>query len=112
MQRYLFYISFIILLNCTNESTNKIGDVQPIENKNEWHCKVIMTENGQWGYEVFNGGQKVIGQTIIPGAPGMNGFQSREDAKKVADWVVHKLQTGQFPPSIYTTDLDSLNIHY
>src|ERR1700748_2512857 len=45
--------------------------------------KVIPAEGGGYGYDVFANGRRVIHQTTIPGQPGISGFESESDSKKV-----------------------------
>jgi len=64
-----------------------------------------------WGYQIRKNGKLILDQPTIPGRPGLNGFQSQEDAQKVAELVVSKLKAQVFPPTVNEDDLKNLNIH-
>jgi len=73
--------------------------------------QTFQTEKG-WGYDVFVDGKKYIHQEIIPAVPGTKGFDTEENAQKVADLVSHKISNNIMPPSVTPEELDSLGIEY
>ena len=71
--------------------------------------QTFQTEKG-WGYDVFVDGKKYIHQEIIPAVPGTVGFDTEENAQKVAGLVSHKIRNNIMPPSVTPEELDSLGI--
>ena len=71
--------------------------------------QTFQTEKG-WSYDVFVDGKKYIHQEIIPAVSGTNGFDTEENAKKVAGLVSHKIRNNIMPPSVTPEELDSLGI--
>lgn len=62
------------------------------------------------GYDIYNGGKRMIHQTTIPGEPGINGFVSHDEAESVAKLVIEKMEANQGFPTISRAELDSLHI--
>jgi hypothetical protein len=72
--------------------------------------KIISSVENTFGYEIWIEGQKTIHQPTIPSVAGNKGFKSKEQAQKVADFVVSKIRNNQMPPSISPKELDSLGV--
>ena len=51
-----------------------------------------------------------INQEYIPAVQGNQCFSSQEDAQKVGDYVLDKIQKGAFPPTVSVEELDSLGV--
>lgn len=62
------------------------------------------------GYDIYDGTKRIIHQVNIPGEPGNDGFVNKEEAEKVAQLVVNKLQGGGGFPTVTRAELDSLHI--
>jgi len=86
----------------TSEKTTK--EAMPFE------IATIQGANG-WAYQIRKNGKLVIDQPTIPGRPGTAGFQTQQDAQRVAELVKSKLQAKVFPPTVSEDDLKNLNIH-
>ena len=69
---------------------------------------VINNASGGYGYEIFDNGRKIITQPYIPGIAGETTFTAKKDAAEVAEFVIKKIEKGEFPPSISKVELDSL----
>jgi hypothetical protein len=118
MQRIIFL--FTILAACQagpqKEVAVKTTSASPVAPKKKTSSKgifeitTLQTANG-WSYQIRQNGKILVDQPTIPGRPGTAGFQSQEDAQKVAELVKSKLQAKVFPPSISEADLQNLNIH-
>ena len=65
-----------------------------------------------WGYRISEKGKQIIDQQTIPGVPGNQGFGTSEDAQKVAELVIEKLEKGTFPPTISEEELQKLGISW
>lgn len=65
-----------------------------------------------WGYRISEKGKEIIDQQTIPGIPGNQGFRTSEDAQKVAELVIEKLEKGTFPPTISEEELQKLGISW
>lgn len=72
--------------------------------------KIIPSQENTFGYEIWIERQKTIHQPTIPSIAGNKGFASKEQAQKVADFVVSKIRNNQMPPSISPKELDSLGV--
>lgn len=62
-----------------------------------------------FGYAIYNGDKKIIFQPYIPSVDGTLGFQTVNEAKKVASLVISKLEKGK-SPVITKNELAALNI--
>jgi hypothetical protein len=65
-----------------------------------------------WGYCISEKGKKIINQETIPGIPGNQGFNTSEDALKVAELVRSKLERATFPPTVSEEELQKLGISW
>lgn len=118
MQRIIFF--YAILTACQAGSQKEVAvKTTPVpsqvakkkpSSKSTYEISTMQSANG-WSYQVRQNGKLLVDQPTIPGRPGTAGFQSQEDAQKVAELVKAKLQAKVFPPSISEADLQNLNIH-
>jgi uncharacterized lipoprotein YehR (DUF1307 family) len=91
----LFFIVFFLQLTaCTKKET--------------LHVESIKTKSG-WGYTISYKDRILIKQTIIPAISDTKSFSSEDDALKVADLVVKKLNKNT-SPSVTKNDLILLKI--
>lgn len=79
-------------------------------NSTGYSISTLQNANG-WGYQIRQNGKLMLDQPTVPGRPGMAGFQTQEDAQKVAELVKSKLQAKIFPPTVSEDELKNLNIH-
>jgi hypothetical protein len=125
MQR--FFIIFFLLFACQTEP-QKSSDKSSVQkqvltpskkgnktqskssNSHQFEITTLQSASG-WGYQIRQNGKLLLDQPNIPGRPGNLGFQTEEDAIKVAELVKSKLLAKEFPPSISEADLQNLNIH-
>jgi hypothetical protein len=118
MQRIIFF--FAILAACqagpqkevtvkTTPATSVAPKKKP-SSQSTYEITTLQSANG-WSYQIRQNGKLLVDQPTIPGRPGTAGFQSQDDAQKVAELVKAKLQAKVFPPSISEADLQNLNIH-
>lgn len=118
MQRIIFF--FAILAACQagpqkedavkkKPVPSKVAKQKP-SSKSTFEISTLQSANG-WSYQIRQNGKLLVDQPTVPGRPGTAGFQSQEDAQKVAELVTAKLQAKVFPPSISEADLQNLNIH-
>ncbi|WP_299452261.1 DUF4907 domain-containing protein [uncultured Microscilla sp.] len=78
-----------------------------------FETKIIDGEEGTFGYEItaiVNGKTQRIRQTHKPSLPGIKGFDTKAQAQKVADFVVNKIKTQGFPPTVTPEELAQLGI--
>ncbi len=102
--------------NCTDKNAQKTNHEpdqstsisKPIIQDTAYTVAVFESEGLGWGYDILYNGKAIIHQTNIPGVPGVRGFESKEDAEKVANYVSYKISNDIFPPSISLEELDSL----
>lgn len=78
----------------------------------EFTVEIIPAPNNTYGYNIIMGGRTLIHQPNAPALPGVEGFQTKEDAQKVAEFVIDKIRRDDFPPSVSVRELDSLGVLY
>lgn len=66
--------------------------------------------NSGFGYEIYLGGELFIRQPHIPAIQGLHGFETEEDALRVAELAVEKVRAGIIPPSVGEDELEELGI--
>jgi len=96
-------------LHQIEETSNTIDSVSE---KSSIQSKTFINNDslGGWGYDIMFSGSTYIHQTNVPAISGTRGFNSKEDAQKVADLVISKIKKSSMPPSITLKELDSLKI--
>jgi hypothetical protein len=75
--------------------------------------QIIDGKEGTFGYAIqvmLNGKTQKIRQPHKPGLPGVRGFDTKEQAQKVADFVVNKIKTKGFPPTVTPEELATLGV--
>jgi hypothetical protein len=75
-------------------------------------AKIISSEAGTFGYEIYSGGKLLIRQTNIPGIGGNKGFKRKSDAEKVAKLVLEKLDKGIMPPTVEKAEMEKLKVEF
>ncbi len=92
------------------------GPVKPLKNAYKdasFETKIIEGQQNTFGYEIvitLQGKTQRIRQAHKPSVPGVRGFDTQEDAKKVADFVVNKIKTKGFPPTVTPDELKALGV--
>jgi hypothetical protein len=74
--------------------------------------KITANEHIGFGFEILQGTNPLIIQPHIPAIPGIKGFETKEQAAIIGNYMIYKINNGIMPPSISVQDLDSLNINY
>lgn len=121
MQRivFLLLLSLVACQAAPKKEKNTNSEKKPLHNSSSrkinqgtqtYEISTLLNPNG-WSYQIRKDGKLLIDQPTIPGRPGNSGFQTEEDAIKVAELVKFKLLAKEFPPSISEADLQNLNIH-
>jgi hypothetical protein len=115
-------VIFLLLWSCSASSSkenmnDKISDQERkssttnhSKQNNRFDIQTLQTANG-WGYQISQNGKMLIDQPSIPGRSGIQGFQTENDARNVANLVCAKLKAKIFPPTVSEDDLKNLNIH-
>ncbi len=130
MRLILIHSILFLLFSCSDKPKVK-NDRSPIEQKsmnqtqthlhNNTSSKQKSTSNFTffthlqpegWGYSISEKGKRIIDQQTIPGVPGNQGFGTSEDAQKVAELVIEKLEKGAFPPTVSEEELQKLGISW
>jgi len=94
---------------------------QPIPNQKEIEAnspyknanltfELVESENATWGYKIILEGSAMIVQPNKPGLPGNEGFKTKEQAQKVAEFVISKIRKGQMPPTVTIEELRELGV--
>ena len=71
-------------------------------------ANIFKTDKG-WGYSIIIDNKLFIRQDIIPAVEGNQGFSTKEDATKVAEFVLNKLKNKE-KPIVKKEDLEQLGI--
>jgi hypothetical protein len=71
--------------------------------------KIIDAPHHTYGYDVFADGRLTIHQTSVPALPSNEGFETKEDATKVALLVIEKIKKGEMPPTISIAEMKTLS---
>ncbi len=66
---------------------------------------IIKAPDNMFGYSIFIDGQMYVEQKSIPALEGIKGFDSKEDAEKIAKMVVRKIKEGEMPPTVTPEEL-------
>ena len=74
----------------------------------QYSLQVIQLDNG-WGYEIITDNKVFILQKYIPVIPGNHLFENKNDAAKVGQLVLYKLQNN-LSPTITLEDLNKLKL--
>lgn len=77
--------------------------------QNQYQVRVIRNPNG-WGYDILNNGKPFIHQPTIPGTPGMVAFPSQEQARRVGERVVEKIEQTEALPTLTNEELRQLGV--
>ncbi len=68
------------------------------------------TKYSGYGYDIYVFGARQVSQPHMPGMPGVSGFKTAVDAKKVGDFIAYKIRNNIMPPSVTVSELDSLGV--
>lgn len=79
------------------------------QRRSSYQLSLFQTSAG-WGYNILSAGKPVVYQPTIPGLSGRRGFASEDQAQKAGQYVVSKLEKGQFPPTLTHSELNQLGI--
>lgn len=119
---YIFIITLII--SCGQKKVNKdkteqsekeavsiesVGSTRDSDTSKAISTNVFEGENG-WGYEIIMNNKPYIHQPHIPGISGINGFETKEKALKVAEFVANKIKNNIMPPTVNKSELDSMGV--
>jgi hypothetical protein len=95
IRKNLFILFLFLFLSCNKK--------EPLS------LQSLKTPTG-WGYTICYNNKIIIKQTIIPVISKNESFKTEEEALKVGDLVLKKLE-GNLPPTITKNDLILLNIN-
>lgn len=97
-------------------SNSSAGPVKPTSNayaQAAFTTRIIPGKENTFGYEItikLGGKTQRIRQEHKPSVPGIRGFDTQADAQKVADFVVNKIKTKGFPPTVTPEELVNLGV--
>ncbi|MBS7252633.1 DUF4907 domain-containing protein [Flavobacterium branchiicola] len=92
----LFIIAVLLLSACTKKEAFKIDSFKT---------------NTGWGYTIAYKNKTIIKQSVVPVISNAKSFSSEEDALKIGNLVVHKLQQ-KTSPTVTKNDLILLKIKF
>lgn len=100
-----------------SQPTTHLPNTSPQKGSDYAHAtfktQIIDGKEGTFGYAIqvtLNGKTQKIRQPHKPGLPGVRGFDTKEQAQKVADFVVKKIKTKGFPPTVTPEELATLGV--
>lgn len=109
-------VFFVVSCNNSNRESNVIeennkhnGNLIPETQSPVFEIKTFVEDNG-FGYDIYVNNEKYIHQPNIPAINGLHVFTSEEDANKVAELMVQKMQNGMTHPTISQEELKELQI--
>ena len=78
----------------------------------KFEARVFTVESPElgYGYKILEDGVPKFSQNTIPSIPGNKAFTTPEKAMKTAEFVIYKLRSGEFPPTVNKAELDSLGV--
>lgn len=79
-------------------------------NKSTYSYQILFSPDLGWGYDILENNAVKIHQPHIPVIQGMKGFRSADDAAKVAEKVIEKLEKGLMPPSLTLEEMQQLSV--
>ncbi|MBN8684724.1 MAG: DUF4907 domain-containing protein [Chitinophagales bacterium] len=71
---------------------------------------LIQAPENTYGYMILMDGNLLIWQENQPGKPGTLGFKYKENAARVAEFIISKLRRNELPPSVKEEDWPLLNL--
>ena len=63
-----------------------------------------------FGYDIYMYKSLYVHQPHMPAISGNRGFDTEEQARKVAEFIVYKIKNNIMPPSVKPEELDSLGV--
>lgn len=117
---YLILTLIFIIISCGEKQINtKVESLETITKDKtldveavNYSVKTIQSEKEGWGYQILKNNKAIINQPNIPAIQGNKGFANEAMAKKTGEFVLQKIQRGEFPPMLTVEELDSLNVIY
>jgi len=131
MKKIIPFVLILFSLACNSRAkdTNSLKDTIPVVDdslRNQMEAEkqkiassmagreltyfIIKVPDEKFGYSIFIDGQMYIEQKSMPAVQGNNGFATKEDAEKVAKWVIEKIKQGEMPPTATVEDLKNLDV--
>lgn len=109
----MFYLTIFLfgLFSCSESSSTQKKE-NSANKKVTYSYKVLKQSDSCYHYKIFKDNLVFIYQQIIPAISGKKKFNSENEAKKIAELVVFKLNNSIVPPTITFHELDSLGIMY
>lgn len=103
---YLIFTLIILIYSCKSDFTEE----KQTNNENELslEVKTIYNDSIGWGYQIYLNGNLYINQPHIPAIQGYKGFENKESASKIGEYVSSKIENNIMPPTITPDELDSL----
>lgn len=121
MFKLCFFILIAICSFCIREhgklnssSPTEAGEAEAAETQSPVNgsvtAKILPSEAGGFGYEIYINGIKSIEQPCMPVVTGYRGFPDSTKAAKVAALVIAKIYANKLPPSVSRKEMDSLGV--
>lgn len=100
--RYKLLLVFLAVVSCAGaQNPGNVG-------RGTFAYTVFESPDHTWGYDIYQGKQKVIHQPNIPGMAGNQGFASRKNALATARLAMTKIKRGEMPPTISIKELKQI----
>jgi hypothetical protein len=95
-------IGLLLLISLTRFKETEISS-------NDSYDLEIIEIDEHWAYQISIGDRVVIRQMVVPAVRGKQMFESKDDAKKIGEIVLKKLQTEQLP-TVTIEEIQNSNI--
>lgn len=84
---------------------------EPLKDTLEISLETFETKKG-WGYDIFMGNKNYIHQEVLPDSVSSKGFDTKQDAEKIGNFLIYQMKNGIYPPEITSKQIDSLLNNY
>ena len=95
---------------CKQEIKKEVKEQKNPYAKADITINIIPSLNQSFGYDIRLYGRPLVHQPNIPGLPGNEGFNTREKAQRVAEFVVKKIRNNEMPPTVTIEDLNDMGV--
>lgn len=117
---FTFFLMLLIFawLPGTSISADKTAEERGVEKKQQQNpyadaktsIMIIPSLNNTFGYDILIHDRLLVHQLNIPALPGNDGFKTKEQAQKVAKFVLKKIRKNEMPPTVTIEDLKKMGV--
>jgi hypothetical protein len=101
-------ILMLFFIACDHQAPNNSTAISTVKTQQNLTFQVISAPKNTFGYAIFLDGKEFIHQDNMPAVGGIEGFKTAQQAEKVAQFVIQKMQKGDGLPAVTPDDLAQL----